>query len=79
MPIVLNGSGAVTGLTTLPDSAMASGSVIQVVQGGKTDGEAYSIGTGAFSSTIMSATITPKFSSSKILITGILNSLVGKL
>ena len=37
MPIVLNGSGAVTGLTTLPDSAMASGSVIQVVSTTKTD------------------------------------------
>ena len=32
MPIVLNGSGTVTGLTALPDSAMANGSIIQVVQ-----------------------------------------------
>jgi len=63
----------IQGKTTANTVQMPSGSVIQVVQGGKTDGEAYSIGTGAFSSTIMSATITPKFSSSKILITGILN------
>jgi len=38
MPITLNGStGAVTGLAALPDSAMASGSVIQVVSSTKTD------------------------------------------
>ena len=31
MAVVINGNGAVTGLTALPDAAMASGSVIQVV------------------------------------------------
>lgn len=37
MAVVINGNGAVTGFTALPDSAMASGSVIQVVSVLKTD------------------------------------------
>ena len=32
MPIVLNGNGTVTGLSQLPDSAMAAGSILQVKQ-----------------------------------------------
>ena len=31
MAITINGNGTVTGFTALPDSAMASGSIIQVV------------------------------------------------
>lgn len=34
MAITINGSGGVTGLTALPDSAMSSGSIIQVVTAG---------------------------------------------
>ena len=49
------------------------GAILQVVQGIVTSASAFSIGTGAFSSTLISATITPKSSSSKILVTGILN------
>ena len=37
MPIVLNGNGTVTGLSQLPDSAMAAGSILQVKQTFKTD------------------------------------------
>ena len=37
MPIVLNGNGTVTGLSQLPDSAMAAGSILQVKQSFKTD------------------------------------------
>ena len=48
MPITLNGStGAVTGLAALPDSAMASGSIIQVVQAVKTDGATVSVTQGS--------------------------------
>ena len=37
MPVSINGqTGVVTGLAALPDSAMASGSIIQVLQVGKT-------------------------------------------
>ena len=36
MAVVINGNGAVTGLTALPDSAMAEGSVIQIVQSSTT-------------------------------------------
>tara|TARA_R100001086_G_scaffold238563_1_gene163407 strand:- start:356 stop:967 length:612 start_codon:yes stop_codon:yes gene_type:complete len=50
-----------------------SGAIIQVVQGTTTSASSFSIGTGSFSSTLMSATITPKFNTSKILITGVLN------
>ena len=37
MPIVLNGNGTVTGLSQLPDSAMAAGSILQVKQTFKTE------------------------------------------
>ena len=38
MPVSINGNtGVVTGLAALPDSAMASGSIIQVVQAGRND------------------------------------------
>jgi hypothetical protein len=68
MPIVLNGStGAVTGLAALPDSAMASGSIIQVVSTTKTDTFSTS-GTSYADITGLSVTITPSSSSNKILI-----------
>ena len=47
--------------------------VVQVVQGVTTSASSFSIGTGALSSTLISATITPKFATSKILVTGIIN------
>lgn len=66
MAITLNGSGGVTGLTALPDSAMASGSILQVVQGTKTD-KATTTSTSMVD-TGLSASITPSATSSKILI-----------
>ena len=72
MPITLNGNGAVTGLTALPDSAMASGSIIQVVQALKSDSQTFtSSGSGndRYDITGLSVSITPSSSSNKILIT----------
>ncbi len=69
MPIALNGStGVVTGLAALPDSAMASGSIIQVVSTTKTDVFSESLASGAFSADAMSLSITPSSASNKILI-----------
>ena len=67
MAITLNGSGGVTGLTALPDSAMAAGSILQIVQAVKTDqftstAYAYTDVTG------LSLSITPSSSSNKILV-----------
>ena len=67
MAITINGSGGVTGLTALPDSAMTSGSVIKVKS-------AFSTGKITTSSTSfqdipgLDITITPTSSSSKFLI-----------
>lgn len=67
MAVTINGNGAVTGLTALPDSAMASGSVIQVES-------AFSTGKITTSSASfqdipgLDITITPTSSSSKFLI-----------
>jgi len=67
MPITINGSGGVTGLTALPDSAMASGSIIQVVSTTKTD--TFTTTSHSFTDiTGLSVSITPASSSSKILI-----------
>ena len=66
MPIVLNGSGTVTGLTALPDSAMANGSIIQVVQA--TSDTKTSTTSTSYVDTPLSATITPTATSNKILI-----------
>jgi len=67
MPITLNGSGGVTGLTALPDAAMASGSIIQVVSTTKTD--TFTTTSHSFTDiTGLSVSITPASSSNKILI-----------
>ena len=66
MPIVLNGSGTVTGLTALPDSAMANGSIIQVVQA--TSDTKTSTTSTSYVDTPLSASITPTATSSKILV-----------
>ena len=66
MPITFNGNGTITGLTTLPDSAMASGSVIQVITTTKTDVFSESLASGAFSADAMSLSITPSSASNKI-------------
>tara|TARA_R100000353_G_scaffold84421_1_gene62921 strand:- start:423 stop:941 length:519 start_codon:yes stop_codon:yes gene_type:complete len=66
MPITLNGSGAVTGLSQLPDSAMAAGSVIQTVEA-TTNTQVTSSST-SLEDTNLSASITPSSTSSKILV-----------
>lgn len=66
MAITINGSGGVTGLTALPDSAMSSGSIIQVVQSSATD--KVSNTTTTFVDSGLSGTITPTSASSKILV-----------
>jgi len=71
MPVTINGNGTVTGLTALPDSAMSSGSVIQVVQTVITDVKSY-VPAGGNTYTDMpdfNCTITPSSNSNKILIT----------
>ena len=70
MPITLNGSGAVTGLSQLPDSAMAAGSTLQVVSTTKTD--TFSTTSTSFTDvTGFSVNITPSSSSNKVLVTGL--------
>ena len=70
MTVTINGDGSVTGLTTLPDSAMASGSVIQVVH----DFDATSAGLSTSSTSYVTSSvlptlaITPSSSSSKIYV-----------
>lgn len=68
MPITLSGDGAISGLTATGISAvqqLPAGSVIQVVQG--TTNTFTAISSTSYVDTTLSATITPKFSTSKIL------------
>ena len=67
MAVTINGNGAVTGLTALPDSAMAEGSIIQIVNA-TTQTEVETSGT-TFLDTNLTATITPSLAGSKILVT----------
>ena len=55
-------SGAITA------GALPAGSILQVVQTAKTDTYSESVGLGAVSSTVMSASITPASTSNKILV-----------
>tara|TARA_R100000152_G_C6742675_1_gene166424 strand:+ start:360 stop:902 length:543 start_codon:yes stop_codon:yes gene_type:complete len=68
MPITLNGSGTVTGLSALPDSAMSTGSIIQVVSTTKTDTFSESLTEANFSGAAISLSITPSSNSNKILL-----------
>ena len=68
MAVVINGNGAVTGLTALPDSAMAEGSIVQVKQTVKTDTFS-TTSTSAVDVTGLSVSITPTSTSNKILVT----------
>ena len=70
MAITINGSGGVTGLTALPDSAMSSGSIIQIQQLFKNDAVS---ATGSSETSFndisgMSLAITPSSSSNKIMV-----------
>ena len=70
MAVSINGNtGVVTGLAALPDSAMASGSIIQVVSTTKTDTFTTTAAiTSPAAVTGLSCSITPSSSSNKILI-----------
>ena len=68
MAITINGNGTVTGLTALPKSAMASGSVLQVIQTYRTSQFSESVASGNYSAAVMTAAITPTSSSNKILV-----------
>lgn len=66
MAVVINGNGAVTGLTALPDSAMAEGSIIQTKSTVKTD--TFTTTSSSYTDiTGLSVTITPTATSNKIL------------
>ena len=69
MPVSINGqTGAVTGLAALPDSAMSSGSIIQVKQAFKTDA-ASTTSTSFTDISGLSVSITASSASNKFLIT----------
>tara|TARA_R100000234_G_scaffold10626_1_gene6053 strand:+ start:807 stop:1313 length:507 start_codon:yes stop_codon:yes gene_type:complete len=72
MAVVINGNGAVTGLTALPDSAMATGSVIQTVSKIRTGSNFSTSSTSAQHISDFDADLTLASSSNKvfILITG---------
>ena len=80
MPIAINGSGSITGISAggLPDGCVTAddlasgvgGKILQVVQTVKTDTASESVASGNLSSTIYLPTnITPSSASNKILIT----------
>jgi len=69
MPVTINGNGTVTGLTALPDSAMSSGSIIQVVSTTKTDTASIaSSGTTIYDVSGLSVDITAAATGNKMLI-----------
>ena len=78
MPVTINGSGLASGVTSVPNlqsfpigprldgANMPVGSVLQVVQGVLSSQQGMTA--SSFTNTNLTATITPKFSTSKILI-----------
>ena len=72
MALVINGNGAVTGLTALPSSAMASGSVIQTITESTNAIITISGTTPVELSTDLRATIVPKNANNIIIITVVL-------
>ena len=76
MPIAINGSGTVTGISTggisdtkaVADAAMPAGAILQVVQTVKTDRSTISLATNTLTSDIMTVSITPTSTSSKIFL-----------
>tara|TARA_B100002019_G_scaffold27189_1_gene21091 strand:+ start:281 stop:832 length:552 start_codon:yes stop_codon:yes gene_type:complete len=68
MPVSINGNtGVITGLAALPDSAMASGSIVQVVSTTKTDAFT-TTSSSLVDITGLNVSITPSSSSNKVLI-----------
>ena len=75
MAITINGSGGVTGLTALPDSAMSSGSIIQVVTVG-TNAQITSTTTSLAEITSdLRVSITPTNANNLILVQGFFGNL----
>jgi hypothetical protein len=70
MPLVLDGSGDITGLTTgaLPSNVIGSGAVLQVVFAHKKDTQSIAHSSGITAISGLSASITPISASSKILV-----------
>jgi hypothetical protein len=69
MPTIISGDGTITGLTATGISAvqnLPAGSVLQVVQG--TTQSQVTSSSSAYSDTGLTASITPKFATSKILV-----------
>jgi hypothetical protein len=65
-----SGANADTVLIPSGQTLHAPGHVIQVVQGVESGAPSYSVGSSSLSSAILSVSITPKLSTSKILISG---------
>lgn len=75
MAITLNGNGAVTGLSALPDSAMSSGSIIQVVTAG-TNAQISTTSTALIEITSnLRVTLTPTNANNIILVQGFFGNL----
>jgi hypothetical protein len=70
MPLVLDGNGDITGLVAgaLPSTVIGAGAVLQIVTGSTNARQTNS--TDQFSDTNLSVSITPLFSTSKILLIG---------
>ena len=70
MAITINGNGTVTGLSQLPDSAMAAGSILQVKQTikGNAFESSQTVGGGYADITGLSLDITPSSTSSNIYV-----------
>ena len=73
MAVTINGNGAVTGLTALPDSAMASGSIINTSSVAKTNTASESVSQGAVSSALISLSYAAASSSNKLVIVANVN------
>lgn len=81
MPIAFNGSGTISGISTggisdtkaVADAAMPAGAILQVVQTVKTDRSTISLATDTLTSDIMTVSITPQSTSSKIFLQCTLN------
>ena len=77
MAVVINGNGTVTGLTALPSSAMATGSVVQVQSVTMADKFQVDANSTPQDVTGLTVNITPTSSSNKILIIVHVNATAG--
>jgi len=75
MAITINGNGAVTGLSALPDSAMSSGSIIQVVTAGTNAQISSTTNTLAEITSDLRVSITPTNANNLILVQGFFGSI----